>query len=83
MTWEKFQSPESNLFNWGTISGILAGLSQGCNCRAQRSRCGGEGIEEVRRRALWLSEQLLDRSSELAQTALTSCANGNCHGKEV
>lgn len=66
-------SPESNLFSWGSFLEFWAGLSQGCNCRARRSRCGGEGEEGVRRRALWPREQLLDRSSEGLRKTLASC----------
>lgn len=46
MTWDKFLSPESNLFNWGSFLEFWLAFPKGGSCRAWRSRCGGEGEGE-------------------------------------
>lgn len=70
MTWDKFLSPESNLFNWGSFQEFWLAFPEGV--AAEPGEAGVVGREKGRR-DLWLREQLLDRSSELPRKSLTSC----------
>lgn len=70
MTWDKFLSPESNLFNWGSFLEFWPAFPKGV--AAEPGEAGVVGTEKGRR-ALWLRQQLLDRSSGLPRKTLTSC----------